>query len=217
MAEMPKELQKFKGPTREKIRRALAVVLEAPEVRSSTKAVSVTKLRGAGAGDANATTELLRAWRAGQLSVAESWDDATAPSPAGGEFDQRRDEARRTLEGMIREAAMSPTDGAREKISMEVMAQLAGGLIEEGVAKEIKGQLEAALKAAAAKRQSEPPAEDPTRLLLASELAMKVARVVDLVVSDPRRERIASFVARELEQDLDEERNLDAGGVGADG
>ena len=189
MAEIPKEAEKFKGPTREKVRRAIARVLESEETRASTKAISVTKVRGAGAGDANATTELLRLWRAGALSVADSWDDAPATgasSPEASAFAERVREAQVTLERMIREAAANPTDGARERISMEVMAQLAGGLIDPDIAGEIKGQLDAALKAAAA---------------------------VDLVLDSGRRERIVAFIARELEQDLDEHPNTDQGGA----
>lgn len=215
MAEIPKEALKFKGPTREKVRRALASVIECDEHRASTKVVSVAKLRGAGAGDQNAATELLRLWRAGTLSIVDSWDDPTPGSAPGtdeaaAEFARRATAARAELERMIRAAK---TDGDRELVAHEVMAQLAGGLIDHEIAKEIKGQLDAALKAAAAKRATEPPAEDPTKLALVSDLAMGVGRAVDLVVNDSRRERIAAFVARELEQDLDEERNVDAGGV----
>lgn len=214
MAEIPKEAEKFKGPTREKVRRAIARVLEGEETRASTKAISVTKVRGAGAGDANATTELLRLWRAGALSVADSWDDAPAggaSSPEAGAFAERMAQARAELERMIRAAK---TDGDREQVAHEVMAQLAGGLIDHDTAKEIKGQLDAALKAAEAKRKAEPPPEDPTRLRLASDLALKAAAAVDLVLDVGRRERIVAFIARELEQDLDEHPNTDQGGAG---
>lgn len=213
MADLPKEAARITGAVREKVRRAIVAVLECEETRGSKRAISVAKVRAAGQCDNGAATDLLRLWRAGALSVADSWDDAPATgasSPEAADLGERVREARAELERMIRAAK---TDGDREQVAHEVMAQLAGGLIDHDTAKEIKGQLDAALKAAEAKRKAEPPPEDPTRLRLASELALKAAAAVDLVLDPGRRERIVAFIARELEQDMDEHPNTDQGGA----
>lgn len=200
MKEIPKEVASITGAVREKVRRAIARVLESEETRGSKKVISVAKVRAAGQCDNHAATKLLSLWRAGALSIADSWEDPPpdgASSPEAVVFAERLREAQVTLERMIREAAANPTDGARERISMEVMAQLAGGLIDPDIAGEIKGQLDAALKAGEAKRKAEPPPEDPTRLRLASELALKAATAVDLVLGSraaPIRAHSRSFV-----------------------
>src|SRR5690606_8016491 len=80
MAEIPHEARKFKGETRERVRRALLTHLERDELRASAKLVTVASLVDAGSKDRNATTTCLRLWRKGELSVGESWDDAPAPA-----------------------------------------------------------------------------------------------------------------------------------------
>lgn len=210
MGEIPKEALKFKGATREKVRAAIVRVLE-EGARKSTKAISVAKVRGAGSGDQNATTELLRLWRAG-WSAADSWEDQ--PAAAGGgdaeDLERRRAEARDKLEGMI---SPGMTDGEREAVAHEVIRQLAARLIDPEVAKVIQSHLGEARQQAEKRRKNEPPPEDPTRILLASEVAMKAARAIDLYVSDARRERVLAFLGAELEADALEHPNVDRGGA----
>ena len=212
MPDMPKELGKFKGATREKVRKALIRVLEADEVRASTKAVSIAKVRGAGGGDQNAITEIVRAWRGGELSVADSWDDqkpaaaeaGPAVMAAGGPADDRV----RLME-RIRAAT---TDGEREGIAQEVGALVAGGVLAPDEAAQIKGAMGEARLAAEARRANEPPPEDPTRLLLASAEAMEAARAIDLIVDDERRDRLLGYVQEQLDADRVECPNADEGG-----
>lgn len=210
MGEIPKELEKFKGPTREKVRHALLRTIETQELRESTKAVSIAKVRTNGGGDQNAITECLRAWRAGQLSMAEPWDaPAVSAADAVAEEDER-EAARTQLAGMIERAA---TDGDRESVGLEIMRQLALGLIGEKDGKALQALLGEVRQTAQKKRENEPPPEDPTRLLLASELGMKAARAVDLMVSDARRDRVLAFIAAELDADAIECPNVDRGGA----
>lgn len=210
MGEIPKELEKFKGPTREKVRHALLRTIETQELRESTKAVSIAKVRTNGGGDQNAITECLRAWRAGQLSIGEPWDTPQPRAAEAAAEEDEREAAETKLAEMISAAA---TDGDREAVGLEVMRQLALGLISEKDGKALQALLGEIRQTAQKKRENEPPPEDPTRLLLASEVAMKAARAVDLMVSDARRERVLAFIAAELEGDAVEHPNVDRGGA----
>lgn len=206
MAEIPKEALKFKGPTREKVRRAAARVLECEETRSSTKAISVAKLRGAGCGDQNAATELLRLWRSGALSIVDSWDD---PAPAStGSADEPADPS--SLGALVRAAK---SDGDREELLHELAALVADGKVAPDEAAQIRAALAEARQAADAKRANEPPPEDPSKLRLASIEAMNAAAALDMMVDDARRDRLLALIAAELEADRVQHPNEDEGGA----
>lgn len=203
MADLPEEARRYKPENRERCRHSIASLIE-PATRDDKKVVTVERVVQAGSKDRNATTTLLRLWREGKLSIADAWDDAPAtPSapapPVPSDLGERVRAAR--------------TDGDREALLHELAALVADGALDPEQAAQIRAALAEARQAAEMKREAEPPQEDPTRLLLASELALLVARTVDRCVSPERRERIAAYVARELEQDLDEERNTDQGGA----
>lgn len=209
MGGIPKELAKFKGITREKARHALVRTIETQELRESTKLVSIAKLRTNGGGDQNCITECLRAWRAGLLSFGDSWGDEAPSAGAVAAEEDEREAAREKLAEMITTAA---TDGDREAVGLEIMRQLTLGLIGEKDGKVLQGLLGEVRQTAQKKRENEPPPEDPTRLLLASEEGMKAARAIDLMVSDERRERVLGFLAAELLADAAEHPNVDCGG-----
>ncbi len=219
MIEIPKEARKFKPETRERVRRAIAQLLESEDHRGSKRLISVAKLVDAqGGGDRNATTTCLRLWRRGELSVADSWDDAPAPS-AGTVTDDGEDEdgygygyggPRAQLMAAIRAA---DTDGERGAVAQEAAALVAGGLLDKDSAQAIKGLLSDARASAVKARETEPPPEDPTRFLLASEEAMTAARAIDLMVDDERRDRVLALVAAELEADRVQHPNVDEGGA----
>lgn len=207
--EIPKEAAKFKGATRDKVRRGLAALLERA-LRDDKKAVTVAAIRGEVGGDQNAITTCLRLWRAGEWSVADSWDDPQQPAVRQGE---PAGDERAALMGRIRSAQ---TDGDREAVVHELAALVAGRVVDPDEAAQIRGALAEARQAAEAKRATEPPPEDPTRLLMATEEAMQVAQAVDWIVDEARRARVVAFVQRELESDMLEHPgpSPDAAGVG---
>lgn len=211
MTEIPQELRHIKGATLEKIRRAMVRVLEEPETRESTKVITVDRVRGAGAGDQNASQKALKAWREGRLSVVDSWD--TPPPSAGkgtaaaegGDDDQRARLAKR-----IRAAV---TDGDREDIAQEVAALVAAEVLDPDEAAQIKGAVAEARLSADAKRKNEPPPEDPSKLRLASPQAMNAAAALDRIVDDARFDRVLAYIAAELEADMVQHPNTDEGGA----
>lgn len=212
MADLPTDALAYKPENREKIRRAIAAVVEKAVRDAGTKLISVERVKGAGASDQNATTKLLKLWREGALSVADSWDDRPSSS-GGGEGDAGEpdaDKQRAELAKRIREAG---TDGDREAVLHELAAMVAAGVIGHEAANSIRGATQEARHASGAKRANEPPPEDPTKLLLASPEAMEVARAMDLLVSDERFDRCCAFVAAEVEADLLESPNTDEGGA----
>ncbi len=212
MEKIPKGATKFKGATREKVRKALARVLEEDEVRASTKAVSVAKVRGAGGGDQNAITELVRLWRAGHLSVSDSWDDAPVAAVQTGPAGQPRGQAADDRVNLMERIRAATTDGDREAIAQEVGALVAGGVLAPDEAAQIKGALGEARLAAEARRANEPPPEDPTKMLLASPEALEAARALDMLVGDARRDQALSYIAAQLELDRAEFPHADEGG-----
>lgn len=200
---IPTEALTFKPATRENVRRALGKLLETEERRQDKQSISATKLRGMGSGDQNATTTLLRLWRAGELSIADSWADerpaASAPTSSG--------DARVQLAQQIRHAT---TDGEREALLHELAAIVAEGDMDADEAAQIKGAMTEARQAAEARRSNEPPPEDPTRLLLADSAAMEAARAIDLIEDESRRDRVLAFIAAELEADMAQNPNTSA-------
>lgn len=210
MAEIPQELRHIKGATLEKIRRAIVRVLEAAEARESTKVITVDRVRGAGAGDQNATQKALKAWREARLSVADPWDSpaVTQASPGADVSDEAA--ARRELAARIRSAT---TDGDREDIAQEVAALVAAEVLEPEEASQIKSAVAEARLSADAKRRNEPPPEDPRKLRLASLEAMNAAGAIDMMVDDARRDRVLALIAAELDADRLAHPNEDEGGA----
>ncbi len=198
--DLPAELKSYKSENRERARRAIASIVEDVVRKAGTEFISVEKVMRAGAKDRNGTTACLRAWRSGEVSVAETWADP----PAGGHPRDSEDvappaEARSLLARRIREAK---TDGDREGVMHELAALVADGIYEPDEAREIRGPLQEARQAAEAKRGNEPPPEDPTKLLLASPEAMMAARALDKLVSDERFDRLLAMIAAELDADV---------------
>lgn len=190
--------------TRENVRRALAKVLE-PLHRQDKKEISVTKLRGAGSGDQNATTTLLRLWRAGELSIAEPWTDAPA-SPGEG---QGAADLRAELAARLRVAG---TDADREAALLELAALVAAGSVDPDEANAIRGATQEARQAAEAKRSLEPPAAEAERFELVGEAEAQAALALFYMVSKERRARLLAMIEAELAADMAEHPNVDAMG-----
>ncbi len=202
-APLPIEALTFKPATRENVRRALAKLLETEERRQDKKEISATKLRGAGSGDQNATTTLLRLWRAGELSIADSWGGEERPTAGTSTGAQGRLDLAQRIRG-------ATTDGERESLLHELAALVAIGDVDADEAAQIKGAMTEARQAAEARRSNEPPPEDPTRLLLADSAAMEAARAIDLIEDEARRDRVLAFIAAELEADMAANPNTSA-------
>jgi len=193
-------------PVREKIR--LAII----ELTRTKQKLGIRAIRSQAGCSQAAVSVVLREHIAGRMPpIYQPWDEARTPSVAsaatggvGVSYPQGSFPAR---------VLAARTDGEREALCAEAASLVAAGELEPAFAREVRGLLAEGRMAADAKRGSEPPPVDPTKYCLVSELALKVGRAVDLVVSDARRDRIAAFAARELELDLDEEKNVDMGGV----
>lgn len=207
---IPQELRRYTPENRERCRRAIAAVIE-PGVRGDKKAISVEKVLDAGAKDRNGTTTMLRLWRSGALSVAESWDDPPAPAAStASSTDGDQIEPRAQLAARIRAAT---TDGDRQEIVQEVAALVAAEVLDPDEAAQIKGAIAEARLSAEAKRVNEPPPEDPSKLRLASLEAMNAAAALDMFVDDARRDRVLALIAAELDADRLAHPNEDEGGA----
>jgi hypothetical protein len=198
---IPPDCRAFKPAKRERVRHALAKLLE-EALRQDSKVVSIARVRAAaGGGDQNSATALLRAWRAGELSVADSWEQEEGP---GGEA--ARDELAEAL------AAKDP-----ERVRAAVASRVARGELEAAAARVVLDACAADAPAGAVPLEGELEDDDVDlerqEAMLATREAMQVAKAFDLMVSDERRARIATFVARELDQDVTEHPNLDRGGA----
>lgn len=208
MGEIPQFLLKFKGSTREKVRAALVRVVESAEVqhasgkqlktttlRESTKLISVTKVRSAGGGDQNAITECLREWRAGRLSLGESWGDEQE-RPSGGPQDAQ---AGSELGERLRAAK---TDAERRDVIHEAMAMAADGRITDKLLQALTSALNAARLSDQAARSVEP--EELDQLLPATAEAVGLVQAYEGITSDVRRNLVAEFVAEQLAKDMAE-------------
>ncbi len=207
MPEIPAELRSYKPETREKIRRGLCSALEvaAREACGRKPALfSGESVRVAAGADSNACNRAFKAWKAGLLSVGESWageESAKRPEPA-----QKADAS-----GLGERVRVATTDGDREELLHELAALVADGQVDPVQAREIRGSLAEARQAADAKRANEPPPEDPRRMLLASPQAMDAARAIDRIVDDARFDRVLAFIAAEVEADKIQHPNTDEG------
>jgi len=201
MAEIPQEIRKYTPENRERCRRAITAALEGA-LRADKKLIGVEKVMDAGARDRNATTTMLRLWRAGELSVADVWDAPKVDAPS-----LPADVPR--LGALVRAAK---SDGDREELLHELAALVADGKVAPDEAAQIRAALAEARQAADAKRSNEPAPEDPHKLLLASPEAMLAARALDWFVDDGRRDRVLAFIAAELEADRAQHPNEDEGG-----
>lgn len=219
MAQIPEEAERFSGEVRERVRQAMARQLEDAH-RSDKHGLRVGDVRAAARCEMSAASALVGLWRAGKISLADSWAD---PAPAGGGAGagggaagdgEAGDEGARRLAVLERRVRAAMTDGDREALAHELAALVAAGTVPPAVAREIRGALADARASADARREHEPPPEDPTRLCLVSAAALEVARALDFIVDDARRERIAAYVASELNADMAQHPNVDMGGGG---
>lgn len=201
MAEIPQEARMFKGATRERVRRAMATVLE-PVLREDKKAVSVAKLRGAGSGDQNATTAMLRLWRAGSLSIAEPWDDpAPAPAPKAPVSED--------LAELIR-AAQTHEDllAAVKAVALEAM----GGMDPE--VGRLLVQLAAEMRQSV-KGKATDPKDSIDAVLPITDEAEPLVEAFEGIEDDERRARVLEWVQAQAEEDRRKRPSLDTGGAGA--
>jgi hypothetical protein len=210
MAEIPQEARIFKGATRERVRRALVNALEG-ETREDKKIVSVAKLRSAGSGDQNATTTLLRCWRAGQLSVADSWDDP-APPPAPVAAPPPRPDEDDGLAARVR-GAQTHDDllAAGKAIALEL---LRGG-IDEDMADSLK-QLLTEMRQSVKGRALEPK-EVVENVLPVTEEAAPLVEAFEAITDDDTRARLLELVQAAVEEDRRRRPALDTGGAAAEG
>jgi hypothetical protein len=209
MVEMPQEAAIFKGPTRERARRALLSLIEGQELGATgdKKAITVTKMRAAGSKDTNATTTMLRLWRTGVLSVGDSWDDPPAPVapvpvarvPVSGGDD---------LEDLVR-AAQTHDDllGAGKAVALRM---LAGGM-DPDVAAQLKHLLTEMRQSV--KGRALEPKDAVEAILPVTEESAPLVEAFEGIVDDERRDAVLAYVLDQAEQDKAARPTLDTGGA----
>lgn len=199
MAEIPQEARMFKGATRERVRRAMATVLE-PVLREDKKAVSVAKLRGAGSGDQNATTAMLRLWRAGSVSIAEPWDD---PAPVAAP----KAPVSEDLAELIR-AAQTHEDllAAVKAVALEAM----GGMDPE--VGRLLVQLAAEMRQSV-KGKATDPKDSIDAVLPITDESEPLVEAFEGIEDDERRLRVLEWVQAQAEEDRRKRPSLDTGGA----
>jgi hypothetical protein len=196
--------------TRERVRLALV------ELAKRQQKLTIRGVRDEAMCDQNSVSKILRAYRAKRMPpLFQPWDEAAdPPSEDQAKPGSGRSPATKIDPGSFAERVKeAKTDGDREQVALEAAAMVATGDLSPSASREIKGMLAEARQAAVKKRATEPPPEDPTKLLLASAEAMEAARAIDLIVDDARRERVLAIVAAELEADLVAVPNVDEGGL----
>lgn len=207
MAELPQEARLFKGPTRERARRALVAAIEGA-LRDDKKIVSVQKLKAAGSKDQNCTTTMLRLWRGG-LSMADSWDDpATVPSvPAPPPRDGSRDEEAGELVGLI-QAAQTHDDllAAGKAVALELLNGL-----DEKVAARLTGLLTEMRQSV--KGRAQEPKDVVEAVLPVTEEARPLVEAFEGIADDERRAQVLAWVLERAEEDRRERPSLDTGGA----
>jgi hypothetical protein len=206
-AEIPAEFLIFKPATRERVRRALASVVE-ESCRSSKDVVSITKVRGAGSGDQNATTALLRGWREGKLSLAESWEGpATAPA-AQSKFVS---EGGSDLAELVRNAQTHDDLLAAGKA---VALQLLEGLDPEraGALKSLLTEMRQSVKGRVLE-----PKEVVESILPCTDEAFPLVEAFEGIEDDDARAEVLAFAQERLEADRMKRPSLDTGGAASEG
>lgn len=201
MGEIPQILQKFKGATREKVRASLVRVIETMELpgakdrtttlRESTKLVSITKVRSAGGGDQNCITECLREWRAGRLSLADSWGDPDGPTGS-----TERSAAGTALAERLR---ASKTDAERSEVLAEASAQAADGGIPIPLLMALTSACNAARLSDKEARAVEPDEIDA--VLPCTQEAVPLIEAFEAITSDVRRKLVMEFATEQLAKD----------------
>lgn len=210
------------GEAREAVRRALQ------ELRREGRNVTVDAVRRAASVKREHAGYVLAAWRENLLDDAVSWArlDVVPPPPgksagaksagapgaasAGGPAPGEPD-----VEALM--AAIEATAGPSgiADVAQRVARLVAADRLDTTAARVILDACREQRQALMNAREVEPPPEDPTRMALVSDLALKVARAVDLLCNGRRRELVAGFCARMLNADMADFPNVDAGGVGA--
>ena len=211
----PEEARHISPESLDKALIAIGRLLErAPGARSSKRGgpLTVAKVRKEAGVEIEAARFALAHWRAGDLDLEDRFDAKPPPAAPAAPAGDQGDPNKPCLSTMIREAK---TDGDREAVLTECAARVPdpNDPLDEKAANSIRALLDEARKAAHAKREVEPPPEDPTTFLLASEEAMQAARALDWMVDDDRRARVLTYIAEELEADRTEHPNIDSGGV----
>ena len=212
MTALPSDCRSFKPATRERVRRAIAVTIEELVRTGDPRAITVAKVRGAGSGDSNATTALLRAWRGG-LSVFEPWDDVPEAGAA-----PKRDELVEAIAGATtREAIGEVARKVAAKVAANELDAAAGRVILEALERQAPAAGSSAAAPVDAGLGNELDAIDleSQRGVLATDEGLEVAEAFDLMVSGERRARVMEFVQRELADDIEEHPNTDSGGAAA--
>lgn len=203
MSGLDPDLAAIPTDTRERLRAALVALLA--EGQKVTAAVLRERAKAGGP----AATLVARLYREGTLPpLTAPWEDEPEPgaAPAGAESGTA------TVEELL-----LALEHATQPSGVAEVARLVGRLCAAGQLDHASGRvvLDAATetrRALADQRATEPPPEDPRKMLLASPEAMQVARCVDWFVCDKRRDRVLAHVAEELEADRIEFPNTDSGG-----
>lgn len=210
MAEIPQEARMFKGATRERVRRALASIVE-PELRDDKKALSVAKLRGAGSGDQNASTTLLRLWRAGQLSLADSWDDPPPPPAPARSAKADADEGRGEDLAQLVRGAQTHDDllAAGKAVALQVI---------DGMDPDVAARLTQLLTEMrqSVKGRALEPKEVAEAVLPVTEEAAPLLEAFEGITDDERRARVLEWVQEQAEEDRRARPSLDTGGAAAE-
>ncbi|HBP23444.1 MAG TPA: hypothetical protein DEA08_37410 [Planctomycetes bacterium] len=172
----------FAVPAEQRERVRLAIV----ELSQADEKVQVRTVQRRAKVATRFVTVLLRALRAGYLSLDLPWDGSTAPLD---------------LEGAIRSAS---NHRDRTRIHQEVAARVAAGSLSPTVAKTIQDSLSAARLSAKAAQDLGGSASVNEPILLLDRSTYLLAKVINRVVSPEILEEIVAFVTEAGERDLRE-------------
>tara|TARA_R110002072_G_scaffold302890_1_gene489502 strand:+ start:4625 stop:5218 length:594 start_codon:yes stop_codon:yes gene_type:complete len=168
------------APLRERIREAIC------ELHAEDERLSVRRVRERSGGSTDHVSVLLRAARAGFLSIHHPWDGRLPVLD---------------LEHAIR--TISSHDD-RTRIHQEIAAQLAAGTLGPSIAKALQDSLNAARLSAKAASEDGGTRGDHEPVHLVDHSTFLLARVVNRIVSPKILDEVMAFVLDAAERDLHE-------------
>ena len=170
----------------------MIAVLEGP-AREDKRAITGEKVRALARANNNTTATLLRLWRTGVLSLAETWADGGGTQEATPEQAERVDLARR-----MREAT---SDGDRTTVLLEASARALELDIPAGLLQALTGALNAARQSHKEARAAEPPPQEIASLLPATAEAIPLIEAFESITGEARRKLVIEFAREQLERD----------------
>ena len=202
------DVEKIKDDFRENARRAVAMLINRDQ---KVTLAAVQKIAG---GNRAKLSALLKAYRAkdlptpggvktgkGRWAQAKESAGSSGSAPSSG-----TPEAEQELRELIRQAE---TPDEVKEVIRRVTAAVATKQLTPAQGQAIKALL-------TEERQREAPTSDPTRVQLTSSRAMRIARVVDLILDDDRVDQIEAFVEEQFAAHLEDTPNRDYGGAASE-